>query len=109
MLYYILHSYTGAHLNVCVYALSGYSSLNALLHTSKITRVLTSMYALMSYQMALVTEFPITYITNMTALTSMYALMSYQMALVTECPITHITNMRALTSMYALMSLQIGL
>ena len=79
MLYYILHSYMDAHLNVC-----------------------------MLYQTSLVTEYLITHI-NIRALTSMYALMCYQMALLTECLITHITNIRALTSMYALMSYQMPL
>jgi len=33
----------------------------------------------------------------------MYLLMSYQIAPLTEGPITHITSIRALTTMYALM------
>jgi hypothetical protein len=38
------------------------------------------------------------------ALTTMYKLMSYKMALISECLITHITHVRALTTMNELMS-----
>jgi hypothetical protein len=51
------------------------------------------MYALMSYQMALMTECHITHRTGIWALTTMYALMSYQMTLFTECLVTHFTQM----------------
>ena len=49
------------------------------------------MYALMSYQIALVSEFLFTHITRIWALTAMYALMYYQFALYIECLITHVT------------------
>jgi len=39
----------------------------------------------------------------------MYALMSYEIALVTECLITHMTSIRSLTTMYVLMSYQMSL
>jgi len=39
----------------------------------------------------------------------MYALMCYQMALLTKCLITHITGIRALNTMYALMFYQTAL
>jgi len=63
----------------------------------------TTMYVLMCYQIALLTECLITHITNIRALTTMYALMCCQNALLPEFLITHITNVRALTTMYALM------
>jgi len=63
-------------------------------------RVLTTMYALMSYKTALDTECLITHTTNIRALTTMCAFMCYQRALFTECLITHITNIRALIRMY---------
>jgi len=55
----------------------------------------------MLYETTRVTECLITHITPIRALTSMYALMAYQIALTTECLITHIACIRALTSMYA--------
>ena len=61
------------------------------------------MYALMSYQIALLTERLVTRITSIRALTSMYALMSYQIALSTERLITHFTGIRTLTTMDVLM------
>jgi len=42
------------------------------------------MYALMSYQIALVTERPITNITSIRAVTTMCALMCYQTPMTTE-------------------------
>ena len=67
------------------------------------------MYALMYYEIALITVCLITHITCITAFTSMYALMYYKIALITECLITHITCIRALTSMCALMCYEISL
>jgi len=49
------------------------------------------MYALMSYQIALVSEFLFTYITRIWMLTAMYTLMCYQIALYAEFLFTHIT------------------
>jgi len=39
----------------------------------------------------------------------MYALMYYQMALLTECFTTHFTGIRVLAAMYTLMSFQMAL
>ena len=64
------------------------------------------MYALMIYQIALITECLITHFTTIRVLTTMYALMSYKTALDTECLITHTTNIRALTTMCAFMCYQ---
>ena len=66
------------------------------------------MYALMSYQIALLTECLITQITGISTLTTMYAMMCYLIAPTNERFITHITNIRALTRMYALMCYQIA-
>ena len=61
------------------------------------------MYALMSYQTALVPECLVTQITSIRELTTMYAMMCYLIAPTNECFITHITSIRALTTMYASM------
>jgi hypothetical protein len=83
-------------------------SLNALLHTSSI-RVHTTMYASMSYQIALITECLITYCTVVRALTTMYASMPYQIALCTNCLITYGTAIEAITTMHASMCYQMPL
>ena len=67
------------------------------------------MYALMNFQMALITEGLITHITSIRALTTMCPFMCYQTALLTECLITHFTAIMALTTMYALMNFQMAL
>ena len=59
------------------------------------------MYALVFYQIALLTECLITHFTSQMALTTMYAFVCYQTALYTECLITHFTSIRALTTMNA--------
>ena len=64
------------------------------------------MYALMCYQMALLTECLMTYCAAIRANTTMYALMCCQMAILTECLITYCTAIRAITTMYALMFCQ---
>ena len=50
------------------------------------------MYALMYYQIAILTERFITHITVITTLISMDALMSYHTPLMSERPITHFTQ-----------------
>jgi hypothetical protein len=69
-------------------------------------RALTTMYALMSCQSPLFTEFLITHITSIMALTTMCAFMCYQTPLLTEHLITHFTSIRTLITMDALMCYQ---
>jgi hypothetical protein len=57
------------------------------------------MRALMSYQIAQLTESPITHFTGVTALITMDALMYFQSALVKVRLTTHITNIRGLAIM----------
>ena len=57
----------------------------------------------MSNQTAPMSECLITDITNIRLLTTMYAVMCYQIALLTKCLSTHITNIWTLTTMYVFM------
>jgi hypothetical protein len=66
-------------------------------------RVLSTMYALMSYKTALLIECFLTHITALRVLTIMYALMFYKLAILIESLLTHITDIRVPTTMYALM------
>ena len=58
------------------------------------------MYALMYYQIAILTEGLITNITDIRTLITMDALMCYQTALMSVRPITHFTYIWTLTPMY---------
>ena len=63
-------------------------------------RPVTTMYALMSYQIILATESLITHFTNIRTLTTMLTLMQYQFAFATECLTTNITTIWMLAPMY---------
>ena len=56
------------------------------------------MYALMYYQIAILSERLITYITGIRTFISMDALVGYQTPLMSERPITHFTQIWTLTS-----------
>jgi len=58
------------------------------------------MYALMFYQITLMTKCFITHLTAIRAITTMYASMSYKIALSTESLITYCTAIKAFTNMY---------
>ena len=70
---------------------------------------LTTIYALVFYQIALMTECLITHFTTIRALTTMNVFVFYQITLWTECLITHFTSIRAITTMYALVFYQSAL
>ena len=101
MPHYTQHKPKGAQYYVCVGVTSDYASHNSLITHITSLRALNTMYALMSYKIALLKECLITHLTNIRALATMFALVFHQNTLLTKCLITHTTSLRALTTMYA--------
>jgi hypothetical protein len=63
-----------------------------------------TMYALMRYEMALLTECLVTDIASVRAVTTMCELVSYEIALCNKCLITQCTGKKAVTTMYSSMT-----
>jgi hypothetical protein len=107
--YYTLHMNMVAPPYECVDVISDWNYGWMSYYTLHMNMVAPRMYALMWYQIELMTECLITHFTWIWSLPRMYAWMWYQTELMTECLITHFTWIWSLPHMYASMCYQTAL